>query len=948
MTDFFISPTGSGNLSGSDAGNASVLGNLNTLLTNANGGDRIVLIADKGAYSVTSSINITAGASGSDGAPISIVGLSSTGEPLAASFVGTRAEVYSPTAVQGTEVFRLLAGVSDLTFENLDFQNVANAFRFAGNVSDVTIEHATASNVSRFIENLITGSATEATVSNLVVRDVDVSGFSKGVIRLQYDSHDILIEDVNGDSLLTDGSDFATGIALDGTSHDVVIRDTTMGNIIDTVGGTYWNGDGFATEAGVYNVLFENTRSYNNTDAGYDIKSSTTTLVNAESEGNTRNFRFWNDDTVAIGITGTNPTYHGGASKNPSNVWVMANGHVDISNSTFVDDNGKGFLFDLSEPSSSITIDNVVSNQTGSGNVNQPKAIYQHSSSWVWGTVQIDSQATADTKPGAQSVDVAKMLTIAADAAISPVFTTWTGSALADFLDGASTRDALWGMAGNDTIRGLGGDDSINGGSGLDKLYGGDGNDLLTGEGHLDELYGDAGSDIIIGDFAEVTAKRGAANDKLYGGAGNDILYGDGISLTGTQGGKDYIWGGAGNDVIFGDAGAIGVGGSGGDDTLYGEDGDDTIYGDGAAYATDATGGNDRITGGAGNDVLYGGKGSDTFVYDTAGFGNDLIQDFTRTAGNRDLIDVAALKVRFADLAISYVSGNATIGFPGGGTIVLKGVADLTADDFSGLLPANANAPVAPTMGGTAGDDTLAGGAGADVIGGGAGNDVIDGGSNTDTLHGNDGNDTILGGAHLDLIYGDAGNDTLIGDYAEATVKFAPANDKLYGGEGNDIVYGDAVRMVNAQGGKDYLYGEDGNDTLFGDGEYMFGTSRGGDDVISGGTGNDTIYGDSHFADALSIGGNDRITGGAGNDQIWGGGGDDVFIFEGIGFGKDVIGDFSRVIGNRDLIDLSKLKTDFDHLSISQIHGDTVIGFDGGDSITLTGITSVTAADFVF
>jgi hypothetical protein len=55
----------------------------------------------------------------------------------------------------------------------------------------------------------------------------------------------------------------------------------------------YWNGDGFTTELGTYNILFENTMASNNTDGGYDLKSTGTTLINAED--NFRNFRVWTD-----------------------------------------------------------------------------------------------------------------------------------------------------------------------------------------------------------------------------------------------------------------------------------------------------------------------------------------------------------------------------------------------------------------------------------------------------------------------------------------------------------------------------------------------------------------------------------------------------------------------------------------------------------------------------
>ena len=56
-----------------------------------------------------------------------------------------------------------------------------------------------------------------------------------------------LMEDVLGDSERQDGDNFAIGIALEDTVHDVVLRHVTMMNSHDST-NEYWNGDGFTTE----------------------------------------------------------------------------------------------------------------------------------------------------------------------------------------------------------------------------------------------------------------------------------------------------------------------------------------------------------------------------------------------------------------------------------------------------------------------------------------------------------------------------------------------------------------------------------------------------------------------------------------------------------------------------------------------------------------------------
>src|SRR5205807_7914744 len=105
-----------------------------------------------------------------------------------------------------------------------------------------------------------------------------------------------------------------------GTTHDVVIDNASMIDIYSSH-SKYWNGDGFATEAGVYDVLIENTYAADNTDAGYDIKSASTTLLNAVSEENKRNFRLWNTDTILQNAVSIDPHYQGGKG-GPADVWL--------------------------------------------------------------------------------------------------------------------------------------------------------------------------------------------------------------------------------------------------------------------------------------------------------------------------------------------------------------------------------------------------------------------------------------------------------------------------------------------------------------------------------------------------------------------------------------------------------------------------------------------------
>ncbi|TMJ05908.1 MAG: hypothetical protein E6G97_01040 [Alphaproteobacteria bacterium] len=118
-------------------------------------------------------------------------------------------------------------------------------------------------------------------------------------------------------------------------------------------------------------------------------------------------------------------------------------------------------------------------------------------------------------------------------------------------------------------------------------------------------------------------------------------------------------------------------------------------------------------------------------------------------------------------------------------------------------------------------------------------------------------------------------------------------------------------------------YGGDGNDVLIGNAS---------DNILSGGAGNDTLDGQ------------------AGADTLTGGRGADVFVYV-CGDGADRIADFST--GEGDTVDLSgaRIATFAGLLACAmQVGADTVIAFEGGDTLTLeeTSRDKLGAASFVF
>src|SRR6185369_16988195 len=113
-------------------------------------------------------------------------------------------------------------------------------------------------------------------------------------------------------------------------------------------------------------------------------------------------------------------------------------------------------------------------------------------------------------------------------------------------------------------------------------------------------------------------------------------------------------------------------------------------------------------------------------------------------------------------------------------------------------------------------------------------------------------------------------------------------------------------------------------------------------DTISGNSGNNVLEGQN---------GNDVLDGRTGNDTLTGGANADTFIY-GNGYGADIITDF--VHGQVDKIDLTGVSGVYSLADVqaiaTQVGGNTVINFGGGNTLQLNGVTAsaLVSSDFVF
>jgi RHS repeat-associated protein len=371
-------------------------------------------------------------------------------------------------------------------------------------------------------------------------------------------------------------------------------------------------------------------------------------------------------------------------------------------------------------------------------------------------------------------------------------------------------ESGLFGEAGNDQLFGEAGNDYLNGGDGNDLLDGGEGDDYLDPGIGIETIIGGAGFDTFRVDLSSIvtnltvnyaTTSAGTISNGstfrevellvLVTGNGNDN-----ITITATAG-DNAIFANGGNDTVITGEGRDRIEGGDGDDTLQGGAGNESgaIY---PGYWTDAGlwggAGNDQLFGEAGNDYLNGGDGNDLL---DGGEGDDYLDP---GVGIETIIGGAGFDT--LRLNLSSVISNLTVNY----TTVINGTVSngttFREIEVFDLATGSGNDNI--TLTAAIGDSAIYALAGNDTVLGGAGRDRIEGGDGDDTLRGGAGSDSeaiypgywtyagLLGGAGNDQLFGDAGNDYLGGDDGNDSLNGGSGDDELVGGGGADWFIFDA------------------------------------------------------------------------------------------------------------------------------------------------------------
>lgn len=160
---------------------------------------------------------------------------------------------------------------------------------------------------------------TAAVVRNLDISNLTVTNTLREGIRIQGDVNGVTVKNFSLKQAATPtiAPDLPTGIAIHKGTNIQISDGTASGFQMVTTG--YPNGDGISAEGAVSNLTISRVKASDNSDGGFDLKSSNTALYDLTAERNYRNYRFWS--SVKAGTL---------TSVDPSNAHVWAGSGADV------------------------------------------------------------------------------------------------------------------------------------------------------------------------------------------------------------------------------------------------------------------------------------------------------------------------------------------------------------------------------------------------------------------------------------------------------------------------------------------------------------------------------------------------------------------------------------------------------------------------------------------
>ncbi|MBC9031000.1 hypothetical protein IAG41_01210 [Sphingomonas sp. JC676] len=217
----------------------------------------------------------------------------------------------SRIAADGEPVYVVRSGAA---YRGVHAHDVGNGlFVIRNDIAGLQLDDIEVTRGYRVIENKADAPGQTASCVGLRLRGARATELRRSFGRFGYASHDGLIQDVTASGVLTTGPhDLPVGIAFKDEAHDFRLERCTMrGFRWQREPKQYWNGDGFSAERGNARLTFHQCAAWDNSDGGFDLKSTETLLDDCTSGRNARNYRLWSN-IRATRLTSVDPQKTGG------------------------------------------------------------------------------------------------------------------------------------------------------------------------------------------------------------------------------------------------------------------------------------------------------------------------------------------------------------------------------------------------------------------------------------------------------------------------------------------------------------------------------------------------------------------------------------------------------------------------------------------------------------
>jgi hypothetical protein len=384
---YYLSPSGAGNMDGSDWNNAFPASQINNVINNIMVPGATLRIGRTSTNEIINlQVNLTT--SGTSSAPKRIVGVDrGYGLPVFDRVTWVRTAPEDPDGPQQT--INISAGASHWEISNLVLRNVRYAVR-----APTTTGAARVGLVFRNIDiDHVNHGFYMSNCTNLRVEDCSVTLYTKQAYRIQSGCEDVTFRGCLADLSLGDPDWWNYSIGLpygfvvyngSPANHNITFEDCFAYNnrLNNQPNPGYFNGDGFVVENNPANpntgITFKGCVAVNNEDAGFDIKSEAT-FIDCVAVKNYNGFRLWDTDKTLTNCVSaylfrrTSSNLDGVPSTTGIGIWIK-DGNAVLTNVTVHNGTAGGFGLVENGSGSMVCYNTIVSfegpigNRSGGGN----------------------------------------------------------------------------------------------------------------------------------------------------------------------------------------------------------------------------------------------------------------------------------------------------------------------------------------------------------------------------------------------------------------------------------------------------------------------------------------------------------------------------------------------------------------------------------------------------